>query len=205
MAGRYRVMWRGPIKWSPCETDYLKEHRNNRSINELSLYLGKSRNTIQRKLDELDGKTQPTKNKKGTKIGKREDILVKGKPAFFRSGWEANVCRWLSYKDNKWEYEPRVFTFTEHGIKHGTVSYCPDFKYGKTGLWLEVKGQLDGKGRTAIRRFKKYYPTEFKKLRAIVGRPNTVADKFFKKIGVPVIAYINELTREYKDIIPHWE
>lgn len=194
---------RGPVKWSPCEEDYLKRHRDERSVNELSLYLAKSRSAIQKKLDEFDGKPIPVKNKKGTKIGKREDIIVNGQPAFMRSGWEADVARWLTHKEYEWSYEPEVFYFEE--IKHGTVSYCPDFKYGKTDLWLEVKGHLDQKGKTAIRRFKKFYPREFKKLRAIVGSPNTVADKFFKKLGVPVVGYMTEMKKKYRDVIPHWE
>lgn len=197
-------MWgRAKVVWSPCETDYLKENRNERSINELSLYLAKSRSAVQRKLDELDGKPVPQTNKKGTTIGKRNDILIDGKPCFFRSGWEANTARWLTHKGYEWAYEPQVFYFD--GIKQGTVSYCPDFRYGKTGLLLEVKGFLDQKGRTAINRFKKYHPGEFKKLRAIVGSPNTKADKFFKKIGVPVIAYMRDLTKAHKDTIPSWE
>jgi len=197
-------MWgRGAVKWSPCEVDYLKENRNDRSVNELSLYLAKSRAAIKRKLDELDGKPVPKRNKKGTTIGKRTDIVVDGKPCFFRSGWEANVARWLTHQGKQWQYEPDVFYFKD--VKQGTVSYCPDFKYGKTGLWLEVKGFLDPKGRTAIRRFKKYYPAEFKKLRAIVGSPGTKADQFFKKLGVPVIAYVRDLNKKHKNEIPHWE
>jgi hypothetical protein len=198
-------MWRGPVKWSPCELDYLKVHRHDRSINEISLWLAKSRNAIKNKLDELDGKKLPIKKNRKSRIGKREDIVKNGKAQYFRSSWEANVARWMDKKKTPWEYEPTVFPFYEFGIKTGTTSYCPDFKYGKTGLWLEVKGQLDGKGRTAIRRFKKYYPAEFKKLRAVVGRPNTVADKFFKKLGVPVIGYMNEMTKKYKDSIENWE
>lgn len=198
-------MWtRARIVWSPCELDYLKDNRYERSINELSLYLAKSRAAIKRKLDELDGKAPPAKkNGKGTKIGKREDILVDGKPQFFRSGWEANVARWLTHREMDWEYEPEVFFF--EGQKSGTVSYCPDFRYGKTKLWLEVKGFLDSKGRAAIRRFKKHHPAEFKKLRAVVGSPGTKADQFFKKLGVPVVGYMRELNKEFKDTIPNWE
>ena len=47
-------------------------------------------------------------------------------------------------------------------------------------MWIEIKGMLDSQSETAIRRFKKYYPEEFKKLKAVVGRKNTKADKFFK-------------------------
>ena len=187
---------RAAPKWSPVETDYLKEHRSDMSVNQLSLALAKSRNAVKVKCDELDGKKVTKKLGKRSVIGKRADLNQ-----FFRSNWEANVARWLNFKGKKWAYEPEVFIFK--GIKHGTVSYCPDFKAGT--LWVEVKGYLDPKGKTAIRRFKKFYPNEFKKLRAIVGRPGTAADTFFKKLGVPILAYMNQLTKKHKDTIKHWE
>ena len=75
----------------------------------------------------------------------------------------------------------------------------------KKSLWVEVKGPLSRQDKTRIRRFKKYYPKEFKKLVAIVGRPGTEADKFYKEAGVPILAYYNELKKKYKDKIEHWE
>jgi len=186
------------VIWSPVETDYLKEHREDMTMNQLSLALAKSRNAVTRKLAELDGKPITKKKNKRSVIGKRADLNQ-----FFRSNWEANIARWFNSQNKSWTYEPKVFSFIEHGIKRGTVSYCPDFKVGT--LWVEVKGMLDPKGRTAIKRFKKYYPNEFKKLRAIVGRPGTKADKFFKEMGVPIMGYINELDKKYKKTLPHWE
>ena len=195
-------MWgRGKIVWSPCETDYLKANRETRSINELNLYLSKSRNAIKLKLDELDGKGSPKKKNKISKIGKRDDIIQGGKPQFFRSGWEANIARWFNHTGKPWQYEPKVFFFDQ--VKHGTVSYCPDFKSGEE--WIEVKGMLDGHSKTAIRRFQKYHPEEFKKLKVIVGRPGTKADLFFKKLGVPILAYISELDKQFKTSIAGWE
>lgn len=190
------------VTWSPCEVDYLKANRETRSVNELSLYLAKSRNAIKNKLAELDGKvTSKIKKNKISRIGKRDDIVKNGKAQFFRSSWEANIARWLTSKGITWEYEPKVFVFEK--IKHGTVSYCPDFE--SEGSWIEIKGMLDGHSATALRRFKKFYPEEFKKLKAVVGRRNTKADKFFQKLGVPILAYINELDKEYKTQIEHWE
>jgi len=188
---------RGAIVWSPIEEEYLRKNRTI-SINQLTIALAKSRAAIKRKLDEFDGKKITKKMNKRSVIGRRLDL-----DQFFRSNWEANVARWWNSKGKKWDYEPQVFAFFEFGIKRGTVSYCPDFKVGN--LWVEVKGLLDPKGRVAIKRFKKFYPTEFKKLRAIVGRPGTKADKFFQAEGVPVIAYINELNKKYSKIIPNWE
>jgi hypothetical protein len=189
---------RGKVIWSPVEVDYLKLHRDDMTVNQLSLALAKTRNAIKKKCDELDGKVVTKSMGKRSVIGKRADL-----GQFFRSNWEANFARWLNHKGKKWAYEPTVFSFLEHGIKRGTVSYCPDFKVGT--LWVEIKGYLDGKGKTAIRRFKKFYPTEFKKLRAVVGRPGTSADEFFKELGVPIMAYMSELNKTYKDKLPCWE
>jgi hypothetical protein len=189
---------RGSITWSPIEEEYLKTHRT-KDINQLTIALAKSRAAIKRKCDEFDGKSNTVNKNKRSAIGKREDL----KGQFFRSGWEANIARVLNYKKIKWEFEPVVFSFLEHGIKRGTVSYCPDFKW--KGVYLEVKGYLDSRGRTAIRRFKKYYPEEFKKLKAIVGSPNTKADKFFKELEVPIYAYMRDLDKEFKNKLKHWE
>lgn len=189
---------RGKVVWSPVEEAYLKEHREDMSTNQLSLALAKSRNAVTRKLGELDGKVYTKKLSKRSVIGRREDLNQ-----FFRSNWESNVARWFNHQGKEWAYEPKVFSFLDHGVKRGTVSYCPDFRVGT--LWIEVKGFLDPKGKTAIRRFKKYYPNDFKRLRAIVGRPGTNADKFFKEMGVPVLAYVNELNKKFKDKLPNWE
>ena len=186
------------VVFSPVEETYLKEHRDDMSTNQLSLALAKSRNAITRKLGEFDGKVYTKKLSKRSVMGRREALKQ-----FFRSNWEANCARWFNHQGKQWAYEPNVFSFLDHGVKRGTVSYCPDFRVGT--LWVEVKGYLDPKGKTAIRRFKKFYPKEFKKLRAIVGRPNTSADKFFKELGVPIMAYINELTKKFKDKLPSWE
>jgi hypothetical protein len=167
-------------------------------VNQLGIALAKSRNAIKRKCDELDGKKPTKKLSKRSVIGRREDLNQ-----FFRSNWEANFARYLNLKNKKWSYEPEVFSFIEHGIKRGTVTYCPDFKVGT--LWVEVKGYLDRKGKTAIRRFARYYPREFKKLRAVVGRRGSVTDQFFQEMGVPVMAYYNELEKKYKSKIDNWE
>jgi len=184
--------------WSPVEEEFLRAHREDMSINQLSLSLAKSRNAITRKLGEFDGKVFTKKMSKRSVIGRRVDLNQ-----FFRSNWEANCARWFNHKGKHWAYEPRVFSFLEHGVQRGTVSSCPDFRVGT--LWVEVKGFLDPKGKTAIRRFKRFYPKDFKRLRAIVGRPGTNADKFFKELGVPVMAYISDLNKKYKDKLPNWE
>lgn len=85
---------------------------------------------------------------------------------FFKSGWEVKYARYLEglktlkvIKD--WEYEPQRFLFEE--IKSGTRTYTPDFKVfnvDDTHYWVEVKGYMDAKSKTKIKRFRKYFPTE---------------------------------------------
>lgn len=97
-----------------------------------------------------------------TKSGKRKDL----DNTFFRSAWEANFARYLNIliKNGdivKWEYEPDRFQFD--GIKSGTRSYMPDFKvYGADGsepYYIEVKGWMDSKSKTKLKRMAKYYPS----------------------------------------------
>lgn len=61
----------------------------------------------------------------------------------------------------KWEHEPQTFWFLH--IKRGTRSYLPDFKVTEldgSHYWIEVKGYMDSKSATKIKRFRKYYPEE---------------------------------------------
>jgi len=83
---------------------------------------------------------------------------------FFRSRWEANYALYLNLlidqkQISKWEYEPDVFVFEK--IKFGTRSYRPDFKiFNPDGTieYHEVKGYMDAKSKTKIKRMAKYYP-----------------------------------------------
>jgi len=60
-----------------------------------------------------------------------------------------------------WEYEPQTFWFEK--IRRGVRSYKPDFKLyhnDNSTSWVEVKGYMDAKSKTKLKRFKKYYPEE---------------------------------------------
>jgi len=93
------------------------------------------------------------------KMGTREDLGI-----YVRSSWEANYARYLntlitSGEILSWEYEPERFVFEK--IKRGCRSYLPDFKITDVDgsiRYVEVKGYLDQKGKTRIKRMKKYYP-----------------------------------------------
>lgn len=155
-------------------------------------------------------KAQKTKTANGTlitprsgysKSGKRKDLGV-----YVRSTWEANVLRWLSFEGIEWDFEPETFFF--ENIKRGTRTYTPDVRFypkDSCPLWLEVKGYLRPQDRTKIKRFKKYYPDEFKDMVAITKNDRVEATEFFRDMGVPIYAFYQDLQTKYSDKIPYWE
>ncbi len=94
------------------------------------------------------------------KRGKREDLG----DIFFRSKWEANYARYLNLLIEqkqiiKWEFEKETFEFKS--IKRGCRFYTPDFKvYNNDGSveYYEIKGWMDDKSRTKLKRMGIYYP-----------------------------------------------
>lgn len=127
-----------------------------------------------------------TKNKR-SKIGKRQDLDNK----FFRSSWEANYARYLNLLKSdgiiiKWEYETDTFYF--EGIKRGSRFYTPDFKIflsEERYEYHEIKGYMDTRSKTKLKRMSKYFPNE------------TV-------ILIDKIKY-KELEKQFKFKIPFWE
>lgn len=95
---------------------------------------------------------------------KRGDYECSKGTMYFRSMWEANYALYLDFlvqqgRIKSWEYEVDVFVFNE--IQFGTRSYRPDFKvFTNDGLfeYHEIKGYMDGKSKTKLRRMAKYYP-----------------------------------------------
>lgn len=94
------------------------------------------------------------------KRGYRDDL---GK-FFFRSRWEANYARYLNLLKNNgqiagWDFEPDTFWFEK--IKRGVRSYMPDFKITKNDgsvEYHEIKGWMDPKSVTKLKRMAKYHP-----------------------------------------------
>jgi hypothetical protein len=82
---------------------------------------------------------------------------------FARSRWEANYGRYLEWLRTRgeianWKYEPAIYEFP---LKRGVTSNKPDFGVTEnTGRYVlhEVKGWMDPKSKTRIKRMKKYYP-----------------------------------------------
>ena len=107
-------------------------------------------------------------NKKGRSVTpKRSEQgwhTIGGAKKFYRSGWELKYAKYLEFLKSKamiqdWKYEPREFWFLK--IKRGVRSYKPDFRVKQRGgvvEYHEVKGWMDPKSKTKLKRMAKYYP-----------------------------------------------
>jgi hypothetical protein len=97
------------------------------------------------------------------KAGWRE---VGDKRNYYRSRWEANYGRYLQWLKERgaiadWKHEPETFWF--EGIKRGVRSYLPDFRVFENDGFSklhEVKGWMDARSKTTLRRMAKYHPHE---------------------------------------------
>jgi hypothetical protein len=83
---------------------------------------------------------------------------------YYRSAWEANYARYLEWLKSKkqiadWKHESKTFWF--EGIKRGCMSYLPDFwvkELNGSESYHEVKGWMDDRSKTKIKRMAKYHP-----------------------------------------------
>jgi hypothetical protein len=90
--------------------------------------------------------------------------LPSGRRYFFRSGWEMNFARYLDWllargEIADWAYEPKTFWFEK--IRRGVCSYKPDFwvkEHNGMECYYEVKGYMDQRSRTKLKRMGIYYP-----------------------------------------------
>ena len=97
-------------------------------------------------------------------VAKQGWRTIGGQRCYFRSKAEANAGRYLQFMAEQgyikaWEHEPHTFWF--EGIKRGVRSYLPDFRVIEyhTPVWyVEVKGYLDAKSKTKLKRMAKYHP-----------------------------------------------
>lgn len=107
----------------------------------------------------MSSHSNPTYKGRGA-AGKRADLDNR----YFRSMWEANWARYLNWMKSRgeikaWEYEVDTFEFL--GIKRGSRFYTPDFKVFEnngTVLYHEVKGWMDPKSATKLKRMAMYFP-----------------------------------------------
>lgn len=83
---------------------------------------------------------------------------------YFRSKWEANYALYLDFlikqhQIKNWEYEKKTFVF--ESILYGTRRYTPDFEIKNNDDSLEyheIKGYMDGRSKTKLKRMAKYFP-----------------------------------------------
>lgn len=116
---------------------------------------------------------------------------VAGRRIYFRSQWEVNYAHYLQWlKDLKqikeWEFEAETFWF--EGIKRGVMSYLPDFRVTENNgqvVYHEIKGWMDDRSKTKIKRMAKYHPT-------------------VKLIVIDKQTY-RALARQVRNVVPGWE
>jgi hypothetical protein len=102
--------------------------------------------------------------KEGRVTWKQGWFEIDGKRMYLKSNWERRYALYLSlmlkYKHiTDYWYEPETFYFK--GIKRGTTNYKPDWKVlfpSGNFEFIEVKGYLDAKSATKIKRMAKYFP-----------------------------------------------
>lgn len=128
----------------------------------------KTKKTIQKilatKLEKYGSYAPHFKGNNNYSFDKRGYYDIDGQKIYFRSKWEANYALYLNFlikqkQIKKWEYEKDTFWF--ENIKRGIRSYTPDFKVFNNDLsfeYHEVKGWMDPKSKTKIKRMAKYYP-----------------------------------------------
>jgi hypothetical protein len=127
-------------------------------------------NITPEQVSDMNLKAQKTKVAKGINVTPRKASWkggwreIGGINKYYRSRWEANYARYLhllkivgAIKD--WEHEPKTFWFEK--IRRGTRSYLPDFLViDNDGVesYHEIKGWMDDKSKTKLKRMKIYYP-----------------------------------------------
>lgn len=109
---------------------------------------------------------QEVKDRLGLKDPEHKQFwaTIGNKKIFFRSSWEYYYAIFLEKlrlegKIRDFFHEPKCFWF--NGIKRGVVSYLPDFQIihnNGSEEWCEVKGFMDSKSKTKLKRMAKYYP-----------------------------------------------
>lgn len=190
------------------ETDFLRKNKT-ADINQLCIALAKSAGAVKKKLSELKVggipiSKGPVKNKR-SRIGKRADLGI-----FYRSSWESNFHRYIKHLEPQAliKYEPKTYIFTPFGVVRGQLSYTPDFSIvfpdGRQVL-IELKGYFSRQDITKLRRFKKFYPEDWGRLRAVVASPKVAAAKVCEDLGLGIFAYYKDLNSTYRSTIAHWE
>lgn len=93
-------------------------------------------------------------------------VEIGGKRFYSKSKREVAYARMLEGRKKSgdivdWQYEVKTFYF--EGERRGPVNYKPDFcilERDGTMSWHEVKGWMDPKSKSKVKKFKKYFPNE---------------------------------------------
>ena len=75
----------------------------------------------------------------------------------------------------------------------------------KDSSWVELKGYLDTKSMTKIKRFKRYYESEFNKLTFIISKYSTDGKNFAAELEIPRVIFYEDIRSFYSDKISIWE
>jgi len=143
------------------------------------------------------------------KGGYRKDLKQ-----YFRSKMEANIARYFNLRECEWEYEPFEYSFDK--IKRGQRYYKPDFALYYQAFYYslyEIKGYFRPEDKTKLRRFKKYYPEDFAKLKFIIpdkysrSKANGKMIQFIcDDLGIDFEEILSYKEMEkYSSLIPGWE
>lgn len=149
-----------------------KKHSSETKVKLSKVSINMWQNMTEEKLAERTLKHVKTRHKNGTLYPnrakctwKQQWATVGGVRKYFRSQWELNYAHYLEWLKSKgqiksWEHEPETFWF--EGVKRGCVSYLPDFRVVENNdsiAYHEVKGWMDDRSKTKIKRMAKYHPT----------------------------------------------
>jgi hypothetical protein len=119
-----------------------------------------------------------------------------------RSTYENNFCLYLNHIGVDWEYEPEKFRFP---VERGAKVFIPDFYLPGEDIWIEIKGRFTSIDRTKMKRMKKYHPEVFAKMQYVVLKEGSEPDVWYKSLGMKPYVYIDQLRKEYKDVLEFWE
>lgn len=168
---------------SKCRTEWIAKNghprgalgmKHSKETKEAMSIISKNRwhSMTKKQQEDITEKSVLTRIRKNTPPRQRHETSWKAgwreigsQRIYARSRWEANIARMLEFRRMtgdliSWEHEPLTFWFEK--IRRGVRSYKPDFRVveeGKEPYFIEVKGWMDARSKTTLRRMKKYHPS----------------------------------------------
>ena len=96
--------------------------------------------------------------------GKREQTEIDGQRCYFRSRWEANYARYLGFYEPPETLRSGSTSQRHSGLRlpRGCALFCPDFRVTENDgrvTYHEVKGWMDDRSVTKIKRMRIYHPS----------------------------------------------